>query len=191
MTSDEPQPPADQVPAPNPVVTMEEYERLKAEAQKAQEHLDQLLRLRAEFENTRKRMLRDQQEHERRTSERLLAEFLGVLDDFERAFAAAEQDTDPTHLRTGIEMIYRRMKDFLKGHGVEPIESLGQRFDPAQHEAVEHVSTGDQPEDTVIGELRKGYVRHGRVLRPASVKVATRRPEQTGGTEDHGTSNRD
>lgn len=168
-------------PAAVPALTPEEYAALKEQAQRAQDYWDRLLRLQAEFENTRKRMRQEQLEHERRAAERLLAELLGIVDDFERALAAAGED--PGHFRTGVEMIYRHLVDLLKAHGVEPIRAVGEPFDPAQHEAVAHCETADHPEATVVEELRKGYLMHGRVLRPASVKVAVKPTSQDeGGT---------
>jgi len=75
-------------------------------------------------------------------------------------------------VRAGLEMIYQRMLGLLKAHGVEVIEAVGQLFDPARHEAVAHVTTAEQPATTIVQELRKGYTLHGRVIRPAAVKVA-------------------
>ena len=152
----------------------DELAKLRQQAQQAQTHWDQLLRVQAEYDNARKRMRKEQLELEQRVSERLLVDCVGLMDDFERALAAAEGDTNPQHLRTGIELIYRRMHDFLKAHGVEPIEAKGQPFDPARHEAVAHVTTTEWPEATVVDELRKGYTLYGRVIRPTSVKVAVR-----------------
>lgn len=153
-------------------MTEEELAALKAEAEQAQEYRDRWLRLQAEFENTRKRLQKEQAEFYARASQRVLTELLTVVDDFDRALAAASNDSNPEHLREGIAMIHRRLTGFLKAHGVEPIASTGQPFDPDRHEAVEHVATADHPQNTVVEELRKGYTLHGWVIRPASVKVA-------------------
>ena len=165
---------SDEKGGPAPVVTIEEYEHLKQQAQQAEQYQDQLLRLQAEFDNTRKRWLREQQEFERRAGDRVLAQFLEIVDDFERALAVAPQQAEAKDLRVGVEMIHLRIVDFLKGHGVEAFGAAGQPFDPGRHEAVEHVATPDHPESTVIEVLRKGYARAGRVIRPATVKVAVR-----------------
>lgn len=166
-------------PSPTPVVTVEEYEALKQQARETDEYKDRWLRLQAEFDNARKRWARDQREFEERAGERVLTDFLGIADDFERALAAAAGDSDPEHLRAGLAMIHRRMLEFLKAHGVEPIEAVGQLFDPARHEAVAHVpAEGSPPTEAgpagvlqVVEELRRGYLYRGRVIRPATVKV--------------------
>lgn len=173
--------PVEPRPTPAPVVTVEEYEQLK---QQAQDYHDRWLRLQAEFDNTRKRMGREQREFEERAGERVLAAVLEIVDDFERALAATADDTDPAHVRAGLTMIHRRMLDFLKAQGVEPIDAVGQPFDPARHEAVagpgERAASGIElasrgppapPALVVAEELRKGYLYRGRVLRPATVKV--------------------
>lgn len=161
-------------PGPSPVVTVEEYEALKQRAAQADEYQDRWLRLQAEFDNTRKRWLRDQREFEERAGERQLAAFLEVADDFERALVAATGDPDPAHIRDGLAMIHRRMLDFLKAQGVEPMQATGQPFDPARHEAVaQEALAGERPGSLrVVEELRKGYLYRGHVLRPATVKVA-------------------
>ena len=150
----------------------EDYAALRQKAAQAQEYWDRLLRLQAEFDNTRKRMRKEQLEFERRANERLVGELLGIVDDFERALMAPVQEADHSHFRAGIEMIAQRLQELLKAYGVEVIAAVGQPFDPARHEAVAHVATADSPEAMVIEELRKGYTFHGRVLRPATVKVA-------------------
>ncbi|MBI4226828.1 MAG: nucleotide exchange factor GrpE, partial [Candidatus Omnitrophica bacterium] len=125
--------------APAPVVTVEQYEALRRQAAQADDYKDRWLRLQAEFENSRKRWGREQQDLEERAGERLLAAFLEIVDDFERAVAATAGDTDPAHVRAGLTMIHRRLLDFLKALGVEPMETAGQPFDPARHEAAAQV----------------------------------------------------
>lgn len=167
-------PPPEAADAAGPL-TAEQLTQLKAQAREAEQYRDRWLRLQAEFENTRKRMRRERLEFEARAAERVLTDLLGMVDDFERAVAAASADMDPDHLKTGIRMVYQRSLDLLKAHGVEPMDAVGQPFDPGRHEAVGQVETTDQPEATVVEELRKGYVLHGRVIRPATVRVAIRK----------------
>lgn len=154
-------------PSPAPVVTGA-----------ADDYQDRWLRLQAEFDNARKRFAREQRELEERAGERVLTGLLEIVDDFERALAAAAGDSDPEHLRAGLAMIHRRMLEFLKTHGVEPIDAVGHPFDPTRHEAVTQRAPGQEPEGKVapaslhvVEELRKGYVYRGRVLRPATVVV--------------------
>lgn len=144
----------------------------KREHAEVEEYRERLLRLQAEFDNTRKRFLKEQFEFERRANERLLTDFLGLADDFERALSAPATEIDPVHFKAGLEMISRRMGDLLRAYGVEVIPTVGQPFDPTRHEAVAHVETDEQPEATIVEELRKGYTLHGRVIRPATVRVA-------------------
>ncbi len=166
--------------AETPLPAGEDLQALREQAQRAQEYWDQILRLQADFDNTRKRAARDRMAWERRAGERLLTEFLGVVDDFERAIGAVDEDPNPTHLRAGLQIVHRRLLDLLKAHGVEPMVAVGQPFDPSRHEAVGHVETAEHPTETVVEELRKGYLLHGHVLRPATVKVAAQPPLETG-----------
>ena len=152
---------------------------------------DQLLRLHADFENARKRWRKEQAEIQERANADLLRELLEIHDDFQRALAA--KTSDPNSLIAGVEMISRRLHDFLKSYGIQPLEAEGKLFDPALHEAVAHEVTESVPEGTVLSELRKGYAMNGRVLRTAVVKVASRPETKSESKEesDHGTSNRD
>jgi len=155
-----------------PVLTAEEYARLTEQARQAKSYGDELLRLQAEFENARKRMRKEQTEFERRAGERLLLQFVGIADDFERALMAASDKKGVGHVQAGLSAMHRRIEELLKAEGVEAIPAVGAPFDPALHEAVAHVETTEHPEATVVEELRKGYTLHGRLLRPATVKVA-------------------
>ncbi len=147
---------------------------------------DQLLRLQADFENARRRWRKDQAEIQERANADLLRELLEIHDDFQRALAAA-RTVHPEALEagseflTGVEMIGRRLQDFLKSYGIEPMEAVGKPFDPLLHEAVAHEETDSAPEATVLEELRKGYSMNGRVLRPAVVKVAKCKEDKING----------
>lgn len=137
---------------------------------------DQLLRLQADFENARKRWRKDQAEIQERANALVLAGVLEIYDDFQRALAA--KTSDPNQFVSGVEMISRRMEDFLKSYGVAPIEAVGKPFNPLMHEAVAHEASETAPESSVLQELRRGYSMNGKVLRPAVVKVASR-PDTT------------
>ena len=147
---------------------------------------DQLLRLQADFENARRRWRKDQAEIQERANADLLRELLEIHDDFQRALAAGravppEALEAGTELLVGVEMISRRLQDFLKSYGIEPMEAVGKPFDPLLHEAVAHEETDSAPEATVLEELRKGYSMNGRVLRPAVVKVAKCKEDKING----------
>ncbi len=157
-----------------------------------EEARDQLLRVRADFENAKKRWLREQAHIQEFANGNLLHQLLEIYDDFERALAAESghpevleggpEDVRPStgsgrtdaSFRVGVKMIGKRMEEFLRSYGVAPIEAVGQPFEPDRHEAVAHEETDQAPESTVIAELRKGYMMNGRVLRHSVVKVAVK-----------------
>ena len=143
-----------------------ETEKLKAERDAL---LDRLARLQAEFDNARKRGVREQQDFREFAAADVIRNFLPILDSFERALKAAADSTD---FRNGIELIYRQFQDALQKIGVQPIFSTGQPFDPRIHEAVEMVDTTEVPDHHVLDELQRGYKYKDRLLRPAMVRVA-------------------
>ena len=132
---------------------------------------DRLLRKGAEFDNYRKRIERERREHSDQAVVDLLLSLLTVVDDFDRALTI-EAGADAEGYRKGVELIYAKLHDVLKKHGVRPIETLGTDFDPNLHEAVMHEASPDHRDGEVIGELRKGYMLGDKLLRPAMVKVA-------------------
>ena len=157
----------------------------KAKVEETQKELEsakaQMLRLQADFENAKKRWLKEQAEFEEVANANIMGQFLEIFDDFERALKTEASSAESQQLRAGLEMIYKRMENFLKSYGVNPMEAIGQLFDPRLHEAVAHEENETVPESTVLAELRKGYLMNGRVLRTAVVKVAVKRqPQQEG-----------
>jgi molecular chaperone GrpE len=134
------------------------------------EYLAHLQRTQAEFDNYRKRMLRDQTVHVERAAAGLVEQLLPVLDSFELALNSA--GTDVERLRKGVELVYGELLGALEKAGLERIEALGKPFDPEEHEAVMHVED-DGGDPGVRDVVRSGYRFKGRVLRPAMVKVAT------------------
>ncbi|HZQ76411.1 MAG TPA: nucleotide exchange factor GrpE [Acidimicrobiia bacterium] len=144
-----------------------ELARLQAERD---EYLVHLQRTQAEFDNYRKRMLRDQTAHLERATANLIEQLLPVLDSFELALGSG--GTDVERLRKGVELVYGELLGVLEKAGLQRIEALGKPFDPEEHEAVMHVENEDG-EPGVRDVVRTGYRLKGRVLRPAMVKVAT------------------
>lgn len=130
-----------------------------------------LLRRQADFENYRKRIEREHHEEGRRGVQRLMEHVLPILDAFERALAS---HTDPAYeeYRKGLELIYRQLWDVLSRHGLERIDAEGKAFDPNFHQAIESVPSADHAEGAVMLVHQPGYLFHGKVLRPASVRVA-------------------
>jgi molecular chaperone GrpE len=149
-----------------------EMERLASEASAMR---DLAQRKQAEFENYRKRMERERADFVRHAGFDIVKEVLPVLDNLERALRAAEPGPEG-QFRAGVEIIHRQLQDILARLGLTEVESLGKPFDPHVHQAVSHVATDAQPEDTVVEVLQKGYLFKDRLLRPAMVSVA-RAPE--------------
>jgi molecular chaperone GrpE len=149
-----------------------ETEKLRAERDAL---LDRLARLQAEFDNARKRAVREQQEFREFAAADVIKNFLPILDSFERALKAggdSNSNSNSNDFRNGIELIYRQFQDALQKIGVQPIVSVGQAFDPRVHEAVEMVDTSEVPDHHVLDELQRGYRYKERLLRPAMVRVA-------------------
>ena len=144
-------------------------ERLAALEAERDEYLNDLKRVAAEFENYRKRVLRDQESLVARAHERLVKELLPVLDDLERALAAAEEHEE-AKLEEGVRLVHRELKDALDREGVAEIETEG-HFDPHVHEALLS-QPSEAEEGSVLEVLQKGYKLGDHVLRPARVVVA-------------------
>ncbi len=154
---------------------IEQVEKELEQSKAQQEEMrGQILRLQADFENARKRWVKEQAELQERANADVLARLLEIFDDFERAVAVGAATKGGGTFLAGVEMIARRMDDLLKSYGIAPMESVGKPFDPERQEAVAHEVSETVPESTVVAELRRGYTMNGRVLRPAVVKVAVK-----------------
>jgi molecular chaperone GrpE len=164
----------------------EEIRRLRdaldERTRQAEAHQDRYLRLAAEFDNARKRAARDREEYVRFANEAIVRELLPVLDNFDRALQAARAEPAAAAVTQGVELIQRELLRVLEKFGVAPFAAVGQPFDPERHEAVARVAAEGQPEMTVVSETARGYLMHGRVLRPAMVTVAMA-PEPSGAEE--------
>ena len=145
-----------------------EREQFAAEKAELQERL---LRVRAEFENARRRGERERLEYTQFAAMDLVKTMLPILDDFERALKVETADRD---YAKGIDLIYQRTFDTLKKLGLEPIDTTGQKFDPNLHQAVERVQTEEAEDQAILGEFQRGYNFKGKLLRPAMVRVAVR-----------------
>ena len=150
-------------------------EQVATLAAERDEHLNDLKRVAAEFENYRKRVARDQESLVARAHERLVKELLPVLDDLERALAAAEEHEEAT-LEEGVRLVHRELASALEREGLAEIDTNG-HFDPHVHEALLSQPSSDQAEGTVIEVVQKGYRLGDRVVRPARVVVAGPKPE--------------
>jgi molecular chaperone GrpE len=142
---------------------------------------EKYVRVLADYDNYRKRAERERGETSRTAMAEPLRAFLGVVDNLDRALRAGGSLDD---LKSGVEMIQRQTGDLLRRFGVEEVESVGQPFDPAVHEAVIRYEDPSVREQTVSEEFQKGYRYQGRLLRPAMVKVAV--PREGGGPANDG-----
>ena len=142
--------------------------------ERAEEYLADLRRLKAEFENYRKRVLREQTRTLELAAEPLVGKLLEVLDEFELALMAAESKPDFEKFLHGVELVYAKLSDILRSEGLERIEAEGRPFDPEHHEALLQAEGETDGEPYVADVLRTGYTLKGRVIRPAGVKVARR-----------------
>jgi molecular chaperone GrpE len=144
-----------------------ELEGLRAE--KAN-YLDRLARLQAEFDNFRKRSVRDQQDFRDYALAEALKSLLPILDSLDRALKTTGVSVED--FRSGIELIDKQFHDALSKLGVEPVPAEGEMFDPNLHQAVQMVDTQEVEDHRVIDELQRGYRIKDRLLRPAMVRVA-------------------
>ena len=141
-----------------------------------QEH-DSYLRLAADYDNYRKRCVKDREDFTKYANRSLLEELLPVIDNFEMGMQMAQQDTS-SMIYIGMSMVQKQLADFLASQGVEPIEAApGQEFDHNVHEAIMS-EPSDEPEGTIIRILRKGYNLRGRLLRPVNVVTAAAPAEE-------------
>lgn len=135
---------------------------------------DAFLRLTAEYQNYRRRVEKEKQELIKFGNEKLVVDLLKVLDNFDRALSAVDYDCEENkNLISGIEMIRKSLSDLLKDYGVDPIEAVGQLFDPVMHHAVMTEAAEGIAPDTVLDEFQKGYTLNQKVIRPSMVKVSS------------------
>jgi molecular chaperone GrpE len=148
---------------------------------------DKLLRARAELANLQRRAANEKTEAIRYAVADFARDLLEVVDDFERMFEAASSEASEGSITEGSRLVYENLLKVLKIHHIERIEAEGKPFDPAQHEAVMQQPDGDQPPNTVLREVQKGYRLQGRLLRPAKVIVSAEPAER--GVQEHGEDN--
>ena len=151
-------------------VTALTAERDRLAAEKAELN-ERLLRRQADFENFRRRAERDRSDFVQFAGMEFARALLPVLDDFERALQVECADSGYTK---GVQLIYNRLFDALRKMGLEPMDTVGQTFDPNLHQAIERVETDQAEDQSILGEFQKGYNFKGKLLRPAMVKVAVR-----------------
>ena len=130
-----------------------------------------LLRRQADFDNYRKRVEKERLEDSKRATARVIEGLIPVIDGFEHALAA-HRESEYDNYRKGFELLYKQLLDSVTKLGVERIDPVGKSFDPHLHQAVDRAETTDREDGAILQVFQPGYVFHGRVLRPAMVRVA-------------------
>jgi molecular chaperone GrpE len=134
---------------------------------------DLALRSQADFENYKKRCAREKEDAIKYANTSLLEKLLPIIDNFELGLAAAKGQGEQSPIYSGMNLVLKQLNDFLVDFGLQPIEAVGQKFDPNLHEAIAHEPTDDVPEEHVIRQTRRGYRFKDRLLRPSSVVVSS------------------
>ena len=146
---------------------------------------ERLLRLKADFENTKRRLERDKQEAIKFANERLLVEILSIVDNFDRAMASLSEGHDPEQVKKGLQIAQEELHQVLERHGVQVVKGVGEVFDPKFHEAVATVeATGDMKDGVIVDEIQRGYVLNGRLIRPSRVRIAQHKETQDQASEE-------
>lgn len=147
---------------------VKENEKLKAKIEEAE---NRILRLQADYENSRRRAKLDLAATEKYKSQSLITGLLPAIDNFERALQIEVDNEQTKSVLQGVEMVYRSLLDALKAEGAEQIEAVGKEFDPNLHQAIMQVEDANFDSNIVVEELQKGYILKDRVIRPSMVKV--------------------
>ncbi|WP_197260191.1 nucleotide exchange factor GrpE [Paenibacillus dendritiformis] len=150
----------------------EEPAELKEAREQAEELQQRLLRAQADFDNFRRRTMKEKEELAQYASSKLVTQLLPVLDNFERALAAAQTGSEEQSFVKGVDMIFRQFMQVLEQEGVKAMNAVGEPFNPEFHQAIMQVESEEHEEGIVVEEVQKGYMLKDRVLRPAMVKVS-------------------
>jgi len=155
---------ADQVEADDPMAGLQaDLDRFR----------DLALRSQADFENYKKRCAREKEEAIKYANSSLLERLVAIVDNFELGLSAAREKGESSPIYAGMSLVLKHLSDFLADNGLQPIEAVGQKFDPNLHEAIAHEPREEFPEGTVIRQTRRGYRFKDRLLRPSSVVVSS------------------
>ena len=198
MTDEAKEPIAQEQPEETAAETSaEEADKLRQELAAVRKERDELLgrlqRVSADYANFQKRVPKQVNDSVAYEKEKIIRSFLPLLDNFDHMLKAHSGESMDAFVK-GVEILYSQMLDVLKSHGVEQVRSEGEMFDPARHEAMMRRHEPGKPADAVLEELQKGYLIHGRLLRPSRVVVNARgepppqpakeeTPEEEGDTE--------
>jgi molecular chaperone GrpE len=153
-------------------------EQLQAAVAERDQYKDKWARAMADLDNFRKRVYREMDDERKYQSLPLLKSLLPVFDGLDRAVFAAAQSKNFDDLLNGVQLTVKQLESALAGHGVKPIVSLGQPFDPNVHEAISQAPSADHPPMTVLNDVERGYTLHDRVIRPSKVIVTIAAPSK-------------
>lgn len=149
----------------------EDSSELEKKESLCKEYLNHLVRLKAEFENYKKRVERERQEYIKFAHEQMILQILPVFDSLKLALENTKLVKN-AELIQGMEMILKTLEEILLKNGLSKIDAIGNVFDPHMHEAVEFVESDESPENTILEEIKEGYILNGRIVRPARVKIS-------------------
>lgn len=138
---------------------------------------DLALRSQADFENYKKRAAREKEDATKYANSSLLERLLPIVDNFDLGLTAARGEGESSPIYAGMSLVLKQLNDFLSESGLQPIEAVGQKFDPNMHEAIAHEPSKQVPEGSVIRQTRRGYRYKDRLLRPSSVVVSSGPPK--------------
>ena len=156
-----------------PEIKKEDLDNLIQKASRVDEYYDKMLRVSADFDNYRKRMVRERHNTIKFANESLVVKLLPVLDNLEAALSATNSNNITVDsLKTGVTMVLNQLKTIFAEAGLEEINAINQPFDPIVHEAISEQETTDVPPGYVVSQIRKGYKFNSKLLRPATVVVA-------------------
>lgn len=168
QVSEEQQQTAEEIAAED-TATDSRYAELEKQAEEAQQRY---LRAQADFDNFRRRTMKEKEELAQYASMKLITQLLPVVDNFDRAMAAASANGDYESLSKGVEMIFRQLEQTLTNEGLTAMNVVGEPFNPEFHQAIMQVESDEHEEGIIVEEVQKGYVLKDKVLRPAMVKVS-------------------
>jgi len=147
-------------------------EQLRQEQERSKEHLNKLLYAQADFENYRRRLNQEVESRIDAGKARLIQKMLAIVDELELALNAAKNTEGANAVANGLEIVLKKFSDLLTAEGLSAIDSVGRKFDPTMHEAVERIPCDDKDEGTILEEVRKGFTIKGKLVRPSIVKIA-------------------
>ncbi len=157
-------------PSPDQTDSDDPIEGLQADLDRFR---DLAMRSQADFENYKKRSAREKDEAIKYANAGLLEKLVSIVDHFELGLQAARAEDEKSPIYSGMSLVLKQLQDFLAENGLQPIEAVGQKFDPNLHEAIAHEPSNDVPEETVIRQTRRGYRLKDRLLRPSAVVVSS------------------